>query len=1141
MTRKPLGRALLALTAATLFPTVLTLPAAAQNAALGSIAGEVRDASGAVIPGVNVVITNTGTKASRTLVTDSQGHYAVGFLQPGNYEVVLGGGSFGTVDRKDVPVTVGDTATIDATLPAVSVTTEVSVNTSAPLLDTEKVEASQTVNQTYVENLPVNGRRWDNFVLLTPNVAPDGNTGLISYRGVSGLYNTNLVDGANNQQAFFSEARGRSIGAPYIYPLDSIQEFQSSVTGYSAELGQAAGGIVNAITKSGTNQFHGDAFEYYRNALDAQNKYSGRLTNNPFLLTQPVKVQHQFGVSLGGPVLKDKLFFHFTYDGFRRVNPIAYLSTYNTTTTSVANLVHLCDQGTTNLNDAGAIFPTTIPGITATQCSAAVNFVQNKLLGSFARNATQNVYFPRLDYQLSSKTHLSASYLLQHFTQPNGYNANTTVNNGSVTQNGTLDFKARFFVANAETALTSHSANVVHFQYSNDIETASTNTGGPANSVNNVFAYGETGALPRAAFPIEDRYQFTDIYSTTRGKHSVKIGADVNLIHEQIANLFGGDGSFTYASSAGSEANFANWIQDVYGVNGSKHYSAFSQTTDPITGVGADDFWNKNLDAFIEDAWKVTPRLLLDIGFRYDLQLVPQPDLPNTTSAPAFAATSTIAIDYGMAAPRLGFSFSPQEGTVVRGGYGIFYGLTSNSTYYTTRRENGVYQQQFAVTPTGPPVGYTAASASCIPTPGTNRCLTQNQANGSAPAYQAYAPVGGVPAFLPPGPSPINQVTGTALTPVNPGLPASTLNIRGNEPGFQNPFTHSIDLAVEQQLPVRTTLSLGYVGTRGMRLPVAVDTNVDPTSAVTNDPYTYINNGVTQQIFVPIYTRRLSNNTGSVLTDISDVNSWYHSLAVSVRTQTSHGFQLLANYTWAKNMDGGQSSGTNGTFNGTDAPLIPFALGHRQGRGAEYARSDLDQRGRFVGSVVAQTKLPIENRYLAYAANGWQVSGTFTAQTGFPLTSFFSNGIGLSSTLAGSRLPSIISGDGGVTGAVVTSGTGTRVPDQIARRNAFTGPGIHNLDSRISRQFPVFREGMRFEIAAEGFNILNHRNIIGVNTSGYTFVAPGGTYTGGTCPAASVNAGCIVPYTQTAFGAPTSTASTLYGERQLQLLGKFYF
>jgi len=1119
------------------------LPALAQTAALGGIVGVVRDKSGSVVSGASVVVTNTGTGASRTLTTDEDGHYSAGFLQPGTYEVVLGGGSFGKVDQTNVAVTVGSPVTVDATLPAATVTTDVLVTSDeAPMVDTEKVAAAQTVSEVLVQNLPVNGRRWDNFVLLTPNVSPDGNTGLVSFRGVSGLYNTNLVDGANNQQAFFSEARGRSIGAPYVYPLDSIQEFESSVTGYSAELGQSAGGIVNAITKSGSNQFHGDAFEYYRtpgyNALDALSKYNGRLTNNPFLLSQPVKVQHQFGGSVGGYALKDKLFFHFTYDGYRKVNPIIYLSTYNTTTTSIANLVALCDQRTSNFYNS---FPSTITGISPTQCAAAVNFVQTKLLGAFPRNASQNIYFPRVDYQLNSKTHLSASYLIQHFNQPNGYNGNTTVNNGSVTQNGTLDFKARFLVVNAETALTPHASNVVHFQFSRDFEVASTNSPGPAMNLTNLFSYGETSALPRGAFPDEHRVQFTDIYSTNVGKHAIKAGVDLNFIHEEIANLFGGDGSFSYSTSAGSEANFANWIQDVYQVNGGRHYNSFSQTTDPITGVGADDFWNKNLDAFVEDAWKVTPKLLLDLGFRYDVQLVPQPDKPNTTSFPALAATSIINIYYGMAAPRFGFSWSPAPGTVVRGGYGIFYGLTSNSTYYTERRENGVYQQQFSVTATGAPAGYTGPSATCTPSAGTTHCLTQLQSNGSAAVYQSYAPQGGIPAFTPPGPAPINQVTGTATPAVNPGLPALTLNIRGVNADFQNPFTHSIDLAVEQQLPLHTAFSIGYVGSRGMRLPVFVDLNVDPTSAVTNDPYLYVANGVSTAITVPIYTRRISNNTGSVLTGFSDVNSWYHALAASLRTQQYHGVQILANYTWAKNMDGGQSPGPNGTFNGTDAPLIPFALGHRQGRGAEYARSDLDQRGRFVGSIVGQTKFGIPNHFLAYAANGWQLSGTLTAQTGFPVTAFFSNSIALSSTLAGSKLPSIISGDGGVTGAVVTSGTGTRVPDQVARRNAFSGPGVHNVDARMSREFPVWREGMRFELAAEAFNVLNHRNVLAVNNSAYTFVAPGGTYTGGTCPAASQGAGCIVPFTATPFGSPSSTSGVLYGPRQIQLLGKFYF
>ncbi len=225
--------------------------AGGQTAALGGIAGIVRDSSGAVVSGVTVTITDLQTGAVRTLTTDSEGHYAVGFLQPGNYEVVLGGGSFGKVDRHSVPVTVGAAVSVDVTLPAMSVTTDVSVTADEPLLDTEKVEGSQVVDQQIVSNVPVNSRRFESFVLLTPNVIPDGNTGLIGYRGISGVYNQNIVDGANNNQQFFSEARGRSIGAPYVFPVDAISQFESSATGYSAELGGAAGGIINAITKSG--------------------------------------------------------------------------------------------------------------------------------------------------------------------------------------------------------------------------------------------------------------------------------------------------------------------------------------------------------------------------------------------------------------------------------------------------------------------------------------------------------------------------------------------------------------------------------------------------------------------------------------------------------------------------------------------------------------------------------------------------------------------------------------------------------------------------------------------------------------------------------------------------------------------------
>jgi hypothetical protein len=1121
------------------------LSANGQTAALGGIAGIVRDATGAVVSGASVTITDVQTGASRTTQTDSEGHYAAGFLQPDTYEVVIGGGTFGKVDRKGVPVTVGATVSVDVTLPAASVTTDVNVTADEALVDTEKVEGSQVVDQQIVSNVPVNSRRFESFVLLTPNVIPDGNTGLIGFRGISGVYNSNIVDGANNNQQFFSEARGRSIGAPYVFPVDAISQFESSATGYSAELGGAAGGIINAITKSGGNSFHGDAYEYYRtpgfNALDPLNKYNGITQHNPLLLVQSVKVQHQFGGSIGGPIIKDKLFFHFTYDGYRKVNPITYLSTFNSATNSVANLVHLCDQGTTPLQDGANIYPTTIPNISPSQCSAAVAAIQGQL-GAFQRNVKQDIFFPRLDYQLNSKTHLSAEFLWQNFHQPDGYNTSVTVNNGGVSQNGTADFHERILIANAETALSSRAANVVHFQFGRDLETDSTNTGGPANSLSNLIAFGETSALPRGKFPDEHRWQATDIYSIALGRHSVKAGFDLNFVHEQIANLFGGDGSFSYSNS-NAEYNFTNFVQDAYAVNPtlttggtpvSRHYNSFSQTVDQLTGVGADDFWNQNIDGFVEDAWKIKPSLLLSLGLRYDVQLVPAPDMPNTANPVAFNATSQINPDFKMIQPRVGFAWNPMPGTVVRGGYGIFFGQISNSSYYTERRENGVYQKQYGpISATVAPVPY----VSCTPSApgGPNLCYN------NPGRYVAYAPQGGVPIATPPGPAPANPVTGTAITPTGlSAVPTGTITIRGLDPSFKNPQSHSVDLAVEQELPLHSTLTISYVGNRALRLPVYVDTNVDPNSVVTNRTYRYTNpkTGVTANYAEPIYTNRLYTNTGTVATGFSDVNSWYHSFVASVRKPMGHGVEVLANYTWAKALDGGQTYGGNGTFNGTDAPLIPFALGHRQGRGAEYARSDLDIRGRFVGTIVAKSDFGLENRYVKSAVNGWLLSGTLTAQTGEPVTASINGGI---TALTGGALGNLTS-DSGVTNAAFTSGPSARVPDFIAGRNGFKGPGVHNVDARLSREFPIFGDRYHFEVAAEAFNVANHRNILSVNTAYVAYTAPGS----GSCPSAANNpgtVGCLAPLSASSaqFATPSSTSNIIYGSRQLQLLGRFVF
>ena len=1118
---------------------------AAQSAGSGAITGTLTDSSGGVIPGATIVVTDTDTGAVRTVTTNGAGFFNVPFLQPGHYEVVLGGGAFEKIDRKNLVVNVGDALGLDTVLKPASVSTDVVVTTEEPVLDTAKTDVAQTIDQNLVGNLPVNGRRFDNFVLLSTNVVPDGSSGILSFRGISGLYNENVVDGTNNNQAFFSEARGRASGAPYVYSIDSIKEFAASASGYSAEFGGAAGGIINAITKSGTNQIHGDAFYYLRypalNALDPYSKWSALHNGgNSTLLTQTVHQQQQFGGSVGGPIIKDKLFFFFTYDGYRKVNPILYTSSVGSATLlGYANSTATCPTST---------------GLTVAQCTAAANYILS-ILGSFPRNLKQDIFFPKIDYQINQKNHLSTQFLWDDFHQPNGYNSAATVNNGSVTNNGTANFHERIFIANVETQLTANSANEFHFQWSRDLETDTTNSPGPYFSLSSLVAYGETSALPRPKFPDEHRWEAFDVYTFNKGKHTPKVGVDLNFIHEQLQNLFQGDGSYSYGNSAA--VNFCNWVQDVYDINVAatsattapcgtanggtgKHYSSFTQVTDAINtnAPGLDDFWDKNLAGFAEDSWKVTPKLLVNAGVRYDVQLVPQPPHPYTVSYNGVPSplgnfyTNTIHINYKMFSPRVGFAYNVQPGTVLRGGYGLFYGLNSNSLYYTTRVENGVYQQQYNIT------SPTAANAIAAPNV----------------------------LFVPPGP-PLAAPFAGAVTPgVAAGGGKLPLSFRGISPTFTNPYTHSFDLALEQQLPYQTTLTLSYVGTRGMRLPYDIDINQPAPSAIrtytvlnaAGQPDTRINgNGTVTVPFTPVGTARPSPNDGNVLVGFSGVNTWYHSGAFSLKKPLSHGVQLLVNYTWAKALDRSQVQGGNsvqngggGTFQGTNIILDPFNLKGVYGNGVnmtrEYGRSDLDIRGRFVGSAVFAPKFHTGMKSADYGINGWELSTTYTAQSGTPLTNLMNNTL---PTGAYSGL------DGGATGEAVTlndsAGAG-RVPFLARNSNVFSG--IHNLDARVGRVFPIHNT-INFSVYAEVFNLANHREVAGVSATGYQYIQPGKTDAGsGISCAATQPVPCIAPYTgpnntlpgtagdtTTPFGTPTTTAGVLYGARQMQFIAKINF
>jgi len=1070
---------------------IVTNSASAQSSGTGTITGTVTDNSQAVISSASVIVTDTDTGVARNIPVNSEGIYVAPFLQPGPYVVRISANGFATVEKNSLILAVGQTLTVDAALPPASVSSQVLVTSEAPLLDTEKTEVSQSLSETLISSLPIASRNWSNFALLTPNTAADGTSGLVSYHGISGLYNSNYVDGANNDQALFSEARGRASGMPYVYSLDSIQEFQVAAATYSAEFGQAAGGQVNAITKSGGNNLHGDLFYYLRypslNALDSFGKAHGNFV-------QAIKQQQQFGGSVGGPFIKDKFFYFLTYDGFRKVAPLAYSSTAN---------ISLTPSGATT--NTSVITPTQCPtSLSATQCTSAITFLRS-LSGVFPRTGKLDIVFPRLDYQINEKNHVFADFDFGNFTLPDGYSSAPSYTNHSVTENGNAYYHERIFVADWTSTITPTSVNNLLFQWGRDLETDGVNAPGPNVTVSGAQEYGMPNALPRAAEPDEHRYQITDTFSHTQGRHSWKAGGEANLVHEVMINLFQGGGLYNY-NPGSPVAAFQAWSQDIFQVTPTTgtagyHYTSFTQVNDPITHIGKDDFWMKEPAFYFEDTWKLRNDLTVNLGARYDLQITPDPTHPNTSSAIATFYTQKLKTPADRIVPRVGIAWTPTNKTVVRAGYGVFAALTQGSTYYAMRVENGVYQTNY---------NFNCPSNNCAAVAG-------------APEFPNVL-------FTPPGPPLAAAFSGAAKSQVTPGGSALVSSFHGLDPNFVPPISHEANLSVEQQVPGKMTLSLGYVGSRTLHLPIFIDTNV--AKATTTRTYNIYNGtgSQTSTVTLPFYTSRITTADASINTGFSAVSSWYNSMVFSVKRPFSNGLEMLLNYTWSKATDEGEVGGAFGTFFGSDFPIDPYNIK------GEHGLSDLNQSQHFTGSVVYAPPFfhNLSNHTARYIADGWSFSGITTDASGFPVTPF------MSANANGGI-------DGGLTGGTMSSSSGLGSPGRapFVGRNSVKGPGYNNLDFRIARTFPI-REKINFQVMGEAFNLLNHANILSVSTTGYFYIKPGTTADGVVCPAASGTFnGCIAPevapYTSTPVGTPTGTSGILASERQLQFSAKLFF
>jgi hypothetical protein len=1080
-----------------LLVSLVAMRARAQ-ASTGAVNGTISDPNGLAVEGATVTVHSAATGIDTTLTSNETGAYGAPYLQPGAYDITVSKSGFQEVTTKGVVVHVGERLTVDLQVGLATQQGTVTVTAEAPLIETEKTSQAQTIDQNQVQDLPMAGRRWETFTLLTPGTTTDGSSGLSSFRGISSLYNGNSVDGANNTQAFFSEARGRAIIVTYVYSPDSVQEFQVNGSNYSAEYGQAAGGTVNAVTRSGTNNLHGDLFYDLRypslNALDPVGKVN-------HIFTQPVHQQNHFGGSVGGPAVKDKLFYFATYDGFRKVNPILYTSS----STPAGVNAFVCPLSAS-----------------AAACANGKAFITQDLLGAFPRKLRQDVALGKLDYQLNAANRLNAVFNWQNWQEPNGYNTAPTVNNGGVTQNGNGGTHERFLIAHWISTLSSNKVNEATFQWGRDFEFDTTNSGGPSVALTNIASYGETSALPRPAFPDEHRIEIGDNLTWIKGNHTFKFGADLNFIHELLINLFQGDGNYSYtntdpfdgcpgattSNSTLANGTFCRWLDDAVGANvgdgfTGKHWASFTQVNDPITHVGRDDFYDNDTALFAEDTWKFQSNVTFNLGVRYDLQHVPAPPKPNTATPLLTLYTSTLNIDSNNFAPRLGVAWQLSPKTVVRGGYGIFYGKTSNSTYYALRVENGVYQQTFS---------------GCNPT-------------SSNPLLVACAPNFPNTFFTPPGPAQAAPFAG-ALTPTVgiPGgtLPASSAAAHGMTPNFVNPVAHEVEIAVERQLPGDMAVSATYLLTRGLHLPASYDANLSaPTTTRTYDVLNGSAGATVLQPTVPFFTTaNRIDNTGIILNQYSNVNSWYNGLILTLRKPMKHDLEVVLNYTYSKSLDDGETTGTNGTFFGTDGVLNPYNLKE------DYSVSDLDQRQRFVGTLVWQPTYfkDSSNRAAKGALSGWIVSAILVSGTGQPYTA-------LISTFTPSGAP-----DGGMTGGAVStfaSSSGSRA--SWLGRNSFTLPTTTGIDMRIGRSFAI-KEKYQFSFSADAFNLFNSNIVQAANTTAYSYSAPAAPsikVPNPACPIATHTNACLVP--NASFRSPTTTSGTLYGARQMQINARFEF
>lgn len=636
-------------------------PAFAQSlAGLGAINGTVRDASGAVIPGATVVVSNPSLGIRRNLETNEAGLFAAPSLPPATgYQVTVTRQGFAPWEAKEIQVLVGQNVALNIILDVQAQVQEITVTDSTPVVDQLKTGVSQVVEDRDIMNLPINGRRVDSFVLLTPGVTEDGTFGLVTFRGVPGG-NAFLTDGNDTTQGYYNENAGRTRISSNM-SQDAVQEFQVQSSGFAAEFGRAVGGVINTVTKSGTNDIHGTGFWFFRNQdFNARDRYA---TFNP-----PER-RNQAGGSIGGPIQKDKLFYFFNGEITRRYFPLASSVTNPQLFTATGQFIGTCGAPAT-----------------PQQCQNAIDYFK-RFFGQVERNADQNAVFGKLDWRPNERHSLALSGNVMNWFSPNGIQTQATLNTGAgVGNNGDSSVRTRFARLSHTWLLTPTLVNEARFGYMKDRLYDAVNPQlAPPNGLLGQLSVQGQGNLGVATFlprvqPTEDRYQYTNNLTWLQGRHNAKFGFDFSHTRDVVDLLNNGRGTYTYAT-------FTDFARDLTNLDGGKRWQRYQQTF----GRPKIDFFIRDWNFFAQDQFKVNGRLTLNYGVRYEYAQFYQPDVINRD----YPQTGRIRQPKRNFAPRVGFAYSldNQAKTVMRGSYGIFYARMPGALLGNLLQGNGVEQR----------------------------------------------------------------------------------------------------------------------------------------------------------------------------------------------------------------------------------------------------------------------------------------------------------------------------------------------------------------------------------------------------------------------------------------------------------------